>query len=218
MAKTNEVNSLGIHLKENQKEVIRFLAQNEISILTGMEGTAKSTLVVYYGLKRLADKEFDRIVITKPLQTTGQEIGFLPGELEAKTDPFILSYIEIFEKLVGAGKTKDLFTQKKVVFLPLPFVRGRTCERSLMILDEAQNANLHTIMSFVTRGSEDSKVVVLGDPFQSDIKQSGLSPFIGMTYDIEGVAHMELDETFQMRKKILVDLRKAYIKHLNAKS
>lgn len=217
MAKTNEANSLGIQLKENQKGVIRFLTENEISILTGMEGTAKSTLVIYYALKRLADKDFDRIVITKPLQTTGQEIGFLPGMLEEKTDPFILSYMEIFEKLVGAGRTKDLFTQKKVVFLPLPFVRGRTCSRSLLLLDEAQNANLHTIMSFVTRGDEESQTIVLGDPFQSDIKNSGLAPFIEMSSEVKNTKHLELDDSFQMRRKILVDLRKAYIKYLNAK-
>src|SRR5690606_11112896 len=107
----------------------------------------------------------------------------------------------------------NLWNGKKVEFLPLTFIRSTTCENSILIMDEAQNANIHTIMSFVTRMSDNSKTILLGDRYQSDIKRSGLMSFIELSDNIAG--HMHLDETYQMRSSLIVELQNRYIEYLN---
>lgn len=218
MAKTAP-NPFQITLKENQKEIVHWLNENTISVVTGMEGTSKTTLALFYALQQLFKGNYERIVITKPLQTTGQEIGFLPGIESEKLLPFTVSYINAIETLIGKGMLKSLMgnpNHKQIDFLALPYVRGLSLTKCILIFDEVQNADLHTIMSFVTRADSSCKVILLGDPFQSDIKKSGLKPFIEMTSEIGGISHRELGEDYQMRSKMIVELRKAYIKHLNA--
>lgn len=202
-----------IQLKDNQKEVINFFRENQLNVLTGMAGTAKSTLALYYAISQLIAGEFEQVVLAKPLQVTGQEVGFLKGSLTEKLDPFVESYRQILIKLLGESSANNLLNGKKVVFLPLPYIRSMTIENSVLILDEAQNATLHTIMSFVTRMAESTKTILLGDKYQTDIKRSGLEQFINLGTGIIGYKH--LDESFQMRSSLIVELQNRYIKYLN---
>lgn len=205
--------SFNITLKDNQKGVINFFKEHQIAILTGMAGTAKSTLAIYYAISQLIAGEFEKIILTKPLQPTGNDIGFLRGSLTEKLEPYIQSYKDIFNKIYGETASNNLWNGKKVEFLPLTFIRSTTCENSILIMDEAQNANIHTIMSFVTRMSDNSKTILLGDRYQSDIKRSGLMSFIELSDNIAG--HMHLDETYQMRSSLIVELQNRYIEYLN---
>jgi len=199
---------------DKQKGVINFLIENQISLLTGDPGTGKTFMSLYYGLKQLNAGEFEKIVITKPPIETGKSIGFLKGSEDDKLAPYKLSYIDIIEKLLG----KDIATgviRNKVVFEPIGFCRGRTYENSIIILDEVQNCELSEIISFATRVHESSKLIILGDQYQTDIRKSGLLDFINICNGVDGVGIYHLDESFQMRSPIITALYNNYKKFLN---
>ena len=205
---------LQLQLKSNQKPILNYFRSNQISILTGDPGTAKTTLALYYALQQLFEKQFERIVITKPLVECGASMGFLPGDVKEKTEVYLKSYMNTITKLVGKGECAKLFNGKKIVFEPIQFVRGDTYEHSCIIFDECQNSDLFEIMSVVTRIAESSQMILLGDEFQSDIKRSGLKAFLKISENVQGLGHMELGDDHQMRSKIIVDLYNSYKKFL----
>jgi phosphate starvation-inducible protein PhoH and related proteins len=198
---------------DQQKEVINFFVENQISILTGDPGTGKTFMSLYYALKQVHGGEFDKVVITKPPVETGKGIGFLKGTEEDKLAPYKQSYVDVVEKLLGKEVAAGVI-KTKIVFEPIGFCRGRTYENSVVILDEAQNCELAELMSFATRLHETSKLIVLGDQFQADIKKSGLLDFQGLCKGIEGIGIRDLDDSFQMRNAIITELYANYKRFL----
>lgn len=205
-----------IQLTKLQKPIVNFFIDNQISILTGDPGTGKTTLALYYAIKQLLNKEFEKIIISKSPIETGKSVGYLPGELDEKLAPYKQSYIDIIVKLVGEHKASEFLRNNKIIFEPVGFVRGKTFDRACIILDEFQNLTLSSIMSFVSRIDDSSKMILLGDEYQNDIgKLSGLSDFINISQDIDNIGHKELGEEYQMRSKIVSDLYKSYKNFLN---
>lgn len=199
-----------------QKQVLNFFRSNQISILTGDPGTAKTFLSVYYALSLLRDGAIEKIVLAKPLREVGESMGFLPGSQEEKVAAYLESYISSFDKILGEGGFKSLLAQKKIEFDPVNFVRGNTIEQSFVILDEAQNMTLHEIISYATRLSSTSQMIITGDLLQSDIKKSGFKTFQEIMEGIPGISSKELGDEFQMRSGLVLAMYKAYKKYLCA--
>ncbi len=202
-----------IELQKNQKEVINFLRENEISILVGEAGTGKDFMQLYRAIDGLKKKEFEKIVLMKPIVEIGKSMGYLPGEANDKTAPYEKSFYENLIKLIGKEEAQKL--KSKIVFEPSNFIRGNTWDYSAVILSEAQNCTLHELVTITTRLSSSSKLYINGDLFQSDIRNSGLKAFTSIVENIEGVGTRELDESFQMRNPMIVEINRAYRKYLS---
>lgn len=196
-----------------QKPVLNFLRSNEISVITGMAGTGKDFICMYRALEGLFYKEFEEIVLIKPIVEMGKSVGFLPGSEKDKYEPYIQSFIENIKKITNKGFFEKY--RSKIKFEPTSFLRGNTIEHSAVILSEAQNLTLHELISVVTRVAGSSKLFINGDLQQSDIgRKSGLKDFLKIIENLEGVNHVELGEEFQMRSKLIVDITKEYNKFL----
>lgn len=198
-----------------QKQVGNFLRSNQLSILTGDPGTAKTFLSIHYGLTLLRDGAITEIVLSKPIQEVGKSMGFLPGTEEEKISAYMDSYTATFDKILGIGSYSYLVKAKRIRFEPVNFVRGTTFENSLVILDEAQGLTLHELITFATRLSDSSKMIILGDVYQADIRNSGLPQFKKIVDGIEGVGQLELGDEFQMRSGLVLSMYKNYKKHLH---
>lgn len=198
-----------------QKQVGNFLRSNQLSILTGDPGTAKTFLSIYYGLQLLRDGAIAEIILSKPIQEVGKSMGFLPGSEEEKISAYMDSYTATFDKLLGVGAYGYLVKASKVRFEPVNFVRGTTFENALVILDEAQGLTLHELITFATRLSDSAKMIILGDVYQADIKNSGLPQFKKITNNIQGIGQMELGDEFQMRSGLVLEMYRNYKKHLH---
>lgn len=206
-----------IQLTPKQKPIVNFFVDNQISILTGDPGTGKTTLALYYALKQLLNKEFKQIIITKPNVESSKSVGFLPGELKEKLAPYKESYEDVVNKLVGKAKAAELVRTGKIKFEALGFIRGKTFEESIIIFDEVQNETIETITSFITRIHESSKMILLGDEFQTDIKNSGLATLLNISKGLEGFGQRDLDDSFQMRSKIIVEYYKKYKEYIKSR-
>jgi phosphate starvation-inducible PhoH-like protein len=198
-----------------QKQVGNFLKSNQLSILTGDPGTAKTFLSIYYGLNLLKDGAITEIILSKPIQEVGKSMGFLPGSEEDKISAYMDSYTATFDKLLGVGGYGYLVKSKRVRFEPVNFVRGTTFENALVILDEAQGLTLHELITFATRLSDSAKMIILGDVYQADIRNSGLPQFKKIVSDIQGIGQMELGDEFQMRSGLVLQMYRNYKKHLH---
>lgn len=209
--KTEEV---GLQLTKIQKPIINGMIENQITVLTGDPGTGKTTLALYFAIKQLLNKSVEKIYISKNPVESGKSVGFLPGELEDKLAPYKESYFAVLEKILGKTHIGNLVKKGKIEFIPLGFIRGRTFENAIIILDEAQNLELHDLMSFVTRVHETSKMILLGDALQSDIQRTGLPALLSILANVKGTNVQELGDEFQMRSKIIVDIYNNYKKYL----
>jgi phosphate starvation-inducible PhoH-like protein len=199
-----------------QKKVLNFFRSNSISLLTGDPGTGKTFCALYYALMMLKDKAISEIVISKPIVEVGRSMGFLPGTEEEKVEAYMASYASNIDKIAGMNSYKYLLMNKKIRFEPVNFVRGTTFDNALVILDEAQGLTLHELVTFSTRLSQTSQLIMMGDPFQADIRNSGFTTFIDViSKDIPGVGIMELGEEYQMRHPMIVQLYKNYKQHLS---
>ncbi len=162
---------------EKQKEYVRALRQNEIIISAGPAGTGKTFLAVAVGLTMLLEKKIERIILSRPAVEAGERLGFLPGDMKEKVDPYLRPLYDSLYDLFHFEKIQRMIEIGDIEIAPLAFMRGRTLKNSFAILDEAQNATDTQIKMFLTRIGENSKIVVNGDPTQIDLpnkKMSGL--------------------------------------------
>lgn len=202
-----------------QKKVLNFFRSNKLSVLTGDPGTGKTFLSLYHALTLLRDNAIEEIIISKSLQEVGKSMGFLPGSEEEKISAYMDSYCGAINKLLGNKDAyKHLVLSKKIRFEPVNFVRGNNFERCMVILDEAQSLDLKSLMAIATRLSDTSTMIMMGDIFQSDIKESGLPAFLSIIEGVEGTGTMELGREYQMRSKLVVDIYENYKKHIQNES
>lgn len=165
-------------LNERQKEFQNSIRQKEITITTGLAGSGKTFLALYNALK-LLEQGYKKIILVKSVTTVPEEeIGFLPGSVEQKMQPFIMSYTGNLNKLLGEKETEQLFKDKVVEILPLAYIRGINIDDSIVILDEAQNLTLNTFKSIVTRIGSNSKYIIMGDTEQIDMKDKNKSSLV----------------------------------------
>ena len=160
-----------------QSDYIKALKENNIIISLGPAGTGKSFLAVSVGVTLLMEKKIDRVILSRPAVEAGEKLGFLPGDMKEKVDPYLRPLYDALYELFGADKIDKKIASGEIEIAPLAFMRGRTLKNCFAILDEAQNATETQIKMFLTRIGENSKLVVNGDPSQIDLinkSQSGL--------------------------------------------
>ena len=190
--------SIGTKCKnENQKRVVNSIKENEITIVSGLPGTGKTFLACAEALRLIKNKpKYKKILLVKSVtQLPGEEVGFLPGDFEDKLEPFMISFVDNFEKIIGESLTKKLRELKLIQIQPLAFVRGRSIDNTIIIVDEAQNISLGNMRTLMTRIGDNSKMVILGDVKQKDIKNkrdSSLGVVINKFKDIDGFGCLEL--------------------------
>lgn len=199
-------------LTEKQKELIDIIEKNKIIVISGPAGTGKTLVSCYYLIKSLMEHNFDKMVLSKPLEESGEKLGFLPGDIASKIDPYLESYKVNLLKFIKKENLESLVEKEVIEFKPLAYLRGTTFQSSLMILDEAQNADLRQIILFVTRMGTNSKVIISGDVRQHDISKNmvGMEYFYNMIKDIVGVGYFEFNDDDIMRDPILKEITKRY--------
>lgn len=205
-----------IRLTENQQEFFKKIKSNTITIAYGPSGSSKTFTSCYTAVDLMQDKQSNihQCVLVKPIEESGEELGFLPGTLEDKTKPYIQSFFDNLKKIVPAHSLSVMSNKKTIQFEQLAYMRGRTFDNSIMILDEAQNADFRQLMLFITRMGKHSKIVITGDVSQHDIRKEsvGLIQFIKMIEDIDGVAIHEFSHSDIVRNKILIEITDRYDK------
>lgn len=201
-------------LRQSQQQYVNEILNNDITFCSGPAGTSKTYTACYVALKLLSEKRIKNVILCKPIQEAGEKLGFLPGDIENKIDPYMQSYISNMNKIIGPKLTEMLVESEVIQFKPLAFMRGDTYDNALMILDEAQNATFKQLMLFVTRMGKESKVIVTGDVSQYDIAKSniGLESFTELMKGINGVGHHKFTVNDIVRAKILKDVVQRYDK------
>ena len=198
---------------EKQKEYVRALRQNEVIISTGPAGTGKTFLAVAIGLTMLLEKKIERIILSRPAVEAGERLGFLPGDMKEKVDPYLRPLYDSLYDLFHFEKIQRMIEIGDIEIAPLAFMRGRTLKNSFAILDEAQNATDTQIKMFLTRIGENSKIVVNGDPSQIDLpnkKMSGLDRSKKILSDLNEIAVVDFDHSDVVRHPLVSKIVKAY--------
>ena len=206
--------SIRVQLRQSQQRYVQQILENDITFCQGPAGTSKTFTACYAALKLYADRKIKNIILCKPIQEAGEKLGFLPGDVSEKIDPYMQSYVSNLGKIIGPQITEQLVEAEVIQFRPMAFMRGDTFDDSLMILDEAQNATFKQLMLFVTRMGKGSKVIVTGDVSQYDIAKNniGLEKFTDLMEGIKGIGNHKFTEKDIVRAKILQDVVKRYDK------
>ncbi len=207
-----------IELTKPQKEIVNFLRQNKVSLITGESGTSKDTICFYRGLDAILNKEFDKLIVVRPLVQSGTNLGYLKGDLSEKTSVYEDFYKYHLGKILN--KTELDRIKNKIEFETTQFSRGKNWEYSFIIVSESQSFTLHELFTLVTRVSDTSIIVFNGDyELQNDIgNKSGYKDFINILKDIEDIDYVHLGDEFQMRSQLIVKINKAHKEFLNNKS
>jgi len=195
-----------------QKAYVDAMRENVITFGVGPAGTGKSWLAVAMAVHALQSKEVDRIILTRPAVEAGERLGFLPGDLMAKVDPYLRPLYDALHDMVDAEGAARLLERGTVEVAPLAFMRGRTLNSSFIILDEAQNTTPEQMKMFLTRIGFGSKVVVTGDTTQIDVPggRSGLDDLERMLGHIDGISFVHLTSRDVVRHRIVQDIVNAY--------
>jgi phosphate starvation-inducible PhoH-like protein len=210
-----EFQKSNVQLTPRQHELYKGIRNNILTVAHGPAGTSKTFTTCYTALALLADKKIEKIIITKPIQESGENLGFLPGSLEDKLHPYKQSYYTTFCKIIGKANTDFLFSTEEIIFEPLAYMRGSTYDDCIMLLDECQNASIKQLMLWSTRLGKDSKAVMMGDTSQYDVrkKDSGYNDFIKMVDGMNDLFMFEFTNQDIVRNKFLIELADRYDKY-----
>jgi phosphate starvation-inducible PhoH-like protein len=198
---------------ERQKEYVRALRQSDIVISAGPAGTGKTFLAVAVGLTLLLDKKIERIILSRPAVEAGERLGFLPGDMKEKVDPYLRPLYDSLYDLFDFDKIQKMIEVGDIEIAPLAFMRGRTLKNSFAILDEAQNATDTQIKMFLTRIGENSKIVINGDPSQIDLPQknmSGLNRSKKLLGHLDEISVIDFDHSDVVRHPLVSKIVRAY--------
>jgi phosphate starvation-inducible PhoH-like protein len=202
-------------LTPGQKRYVEAIEKNEIVIAKGPAGTGKSFLAVAMGISFLRNNIVKKIVLTRPVVEAGEKLGFLPGDIQQKVDPYVRPLYDFLEELLGQERLLKYIERNIIEIVPLAYMRGRTFKDSFVLLDEAQNTTPIQMKMFLTRFGFGSKMVVTGDVTQTDLetnKMSGLIHAWKILQGIKGIAFVELTEEDVVRHDIVKEIIKAYEK------
>ena len=200
---------------EKQSDYIKALKENDIVMSLGPAGTGKSFLAVSVAVTLLLEKKIDRVILSRPAVEAGEKLGFLPGDMKEKVDPYLRPLYDALYELFGADKIDKKIESGEIEIAPWAFLRGRTLKNCFAILDEAQNATETQIKMFLTRIGENSKLVVNGDPSQIDLinkSHSGLIKSKNILKDLNEIKIIEFDHTDVVRHPLVSKIIRAYQK------
>ena len=201
---------------EKQKKYVRALRESEIVISAGPAGTGKTFLAVAVGLTMLLEKKIERIILSRPAVEAGERLGFLPGDMKEKVDPYLRPLYDSLYDLFHYEKIQRMIEIGDIEIAPLAFMRGRTLKNSFAILDEAQNATDTQIKMFLTRLGENSKIVVNGDPSQIDLQNnqmSGLDRSKKLLSHLKEISIVDFDHNDVVRHPLVSKIVRAYSKN-----
>ena len=199
----------------NQKIMVQACDKNDIVFAIGPAGTGKTYTAVALAVRALKNKVVKKIILTRPAVEAGESLGFLPGDLKEKIDPYLRPLYDALDDMIPADKLGYYMSTRTIEIAPLAYMRGRTLDNAFIILDEAQNTNDLQIKMFLTRIGPNAKAIITGDPTQIDLpknQQSGLFKATRVLKNIEGIAHIELDEEDVVRHRLVKSIIKAYQK------
>ena len=200
---------------DRQKNLLKSFFQNDIVISVGPAGTGKTFLAVAHAISLLEKHEIDKIVLCRPAVEAGESLGFLPGDLRDKIDPYLAPLYDALNDLLPKNKVQTLVNNNIIEIIPLAYMRGRTINRAAMILDEAQNASPIQMKMFLTRLGIESKAIITGDISQIDLPKktnSGLVEVLKILKSIKGIGIVKLNESDITRHELVKDIINAYSK------
>ena len=205
---------------KKQRDYVKALKNNQIIMSLGPAGTGKTYLAVAVALTMLLEKKVERIILSRPAVEAGERLGFLPGDMKDKIDPYLRPLYDSLHDLIDYDKIQKKIESGEIEIAPLAFMRGRTLKNSFAILDEAQNATQTQIKMFLTRIGENSKLVVNGDPSQIDLpnkKLSGLTKAQIVLKDIKEISIINFDQHDVIRHPLVAKIVEAYKKNTDDK-
>ncbi|NPA46598.1 MAG: PhoH family protein [Chlorobi bacterium] len=197
----------------NQQRIVRSVQKHDMVFVTGPAGTGKTYVSVAMAVRALKNKEVKRIILTRPAVEAGENLGFLPGDMKEKLDPYMQPLYDALFDMIPSGKLQDLMESNIIQIAPLAFMRGRTLDNAFVILDEAQNTTRSQMKMFLTRMGINAKFIITGDPTQIDLRRgqnSGLFEAMRLLGDIPGVDIIQLSDQDVVRHPLVKRIIDAY--------
>ncbi len=197
----------------NQKKLVQEAEKNDIVFAIGPAGTGKTYTAVALAVRALKNKQVKKIILTRPAVEAGESLGFLPGDLKEKIDPYLRPLYDALDDMIPADKLGYYMSTRTIEIAPLAYMRGRTLDNAFIILDEAQNATDLQLKMFLTRIGANAKAIITGDMTQVDLprnQKSGLQTAVRILQNIHGIGHIELDEEDVVRHRLVKAIIKAY--------
>ena len=201
---------------ENQLKLVQEYEKNDMLFAIGPAGSGKTYTAIALAVRSLKNKEIKKIILSRPAVEAGEKLGFLPGDMKDKIDPYLQPLYDALQDMIPAVKLKEYMETNVIQIAPLAFMRGRTLSDAVIILDEAQNTTTHQIKMFLTRLGMNAKMIVTGDMTQIDLpasQTSGLIQAIGILKNVEGIARVEFNKKDIVRHKLVQRIVEAYEKH-----
>ena len=202
----------------NQQQIVDAFNENDMVFAVGPAGTGKTYLGIALAVKALKEKTAKRIILSRPAVEAGEKLGFLPGDMKDKIDPYLQPLYDALEDMIPAVKLQDMMEKKIIQIAPLAFMRGRTLSDAVVILDEAQNTTSAQIKMFLTRMSWNTKMIITGDMTQVDLPhsvKSGLAVAMDVLKNTEGISIVHLNDKDIVRHKLVTRIVNAFDKYNN---
>ncbi len=200
-------------MTQNQQKLVKYVNQNDMVFAVGPAGTGKTYTGVALAVRALKNKEVKRIILTRPAVEAGENLGFLPGDMKEKLDPYMQPLYDALRDMIPAQTLEDYIAKGVIQIAPLAFMRGRTLDNAFVILDEAQNTTHSQMKMFLTRMGKSAKFIITGDPGQIDLPRkvsSGLKEALVVLKDVEGIGMLYLDDKDIVRHKLVKRIVNAY--------
>ena len=201
---------------ENQQKLIDAYAENDMVFATGPAGTGKTYLSIALAVRALKEKTIRKIILSRPAVEAGEKLGFLPGDMKHKIDPYLQPLYDALEDMLPAVKLQDMMEKNVIQIAPLAFMRGRTLSDAVVILDEAQNTTPAQLRMFLTRMGWNTKMIITGDMTQIDLprgQKSGLTEALNILKNVEGIGFVSLGQKDIVRHKLVTRIVNAYEAH-----
>lgn len=203
---------------ENQQKLVKAFDENDLVFATGPAGSGKTFVAIALAVKALKNKEVRKIILSRPAVEAGEKLGFLPGEMKDKLDPYLQPLYDALQEMIPGAKLKEYMENNVIQIAPLAFMRGRTLNDAVIILDEAQNTTTHQIKMFLTRLGMNAKMIVTGDITQIDLPPtatSGLIQAMQILKGVSGIGKVEFTRKDIVRHKLVQRIVEAYDKFDN---
>lgn len=201
---------------ENQQKLVDAFENNDMIFATGPAGTGKTYLSIALAVRALKEKAIRKIILSRPAVEAGEKLGFLPGDMKDKIDPYLQPLYDALEDMLPAVKLQDMMEKNIIQIAPLAFMRGRTLSDAVVILDEAQNTTTAQLRMFLTRMGWNTKMVITGDMTQIDLprgQRSGLAESLDILKNVEGIGFVSLGQKDIVRNKLVTRIVNAYESH-----